>query len=53
MSANIGAEKVRVLSAKIEADAKNNQALTLESNISELFAAYTEFSDLFSHVYLQ
>jgi CheY-like chemotaxis protein len=53
MSANIGAEKVRVLSAKIEADAKNNQALTLESNISELFAAYTEFSDLFSNVYLQ
>ncbi len=53
MSANIGAEKVRSLSAQIESDAKNNQKVNLELSISELSAAHTEFCDLFSDVYLQ
>ena len=52
MSANIGAEKVRNLSAKIESDAKDNQASNLELEISQLSVAYNEFCDLFSDVYL-
>lgn len=47
MSANIGAEKVRVISAEIEKNGKNNELVHIEDAIAILNNAYTEFIDQF------
>jgi signal transduction histidine kinase/ligand-binding sensor domain-containing protein/CheY-like chemotaxis protein/HPt (histidine-containing phosphotransfer) domain-containing protein len=47
MSANIGAEKVRNISAQIERDGRNEDVATTSVNIKELQAAYEEFVEEF------
>ncbi len=53
MSANLGAEKVRALSATIESSAKSGITLDFMDELSRLKEFYVEFSDAFKPVVLE
>lgn len=48
MSANIGAEKVRAISALIETEGRDKNLSKLSENLSDLRVAYNEFVEVFS-----
>lgn len=52
MSANIGAEKVRYLSAKLEVNGRNNDLTQVNDGIEKLRSAYSEFTEEFSSQYI-
>ncbi|MFC1579167.1 two-component regulator propeller domain-containing protein [Pseudomonadota bacterium] len=52
MSANIGAERVRIISAKIEQDARGGIILDIDKSIAELKSSYNEFVEEFRDHYL-
>jgi CheY-like chemotaxis protein/HPt (histidine-containing phosphotransfer) domain-containing protein len=52
MSANIGAEKVRSISAEIESVGRNNNLADIDAKLDKLKVAYSEFVDHFKSVYL-
>jgi signal transduction histidine kinase/ligand-binding sensor domain-containing protein/CheY-like chemotaxis protein/HPt (histidine-containing phosphotransfer) domain-containing protein len=52
MSANIGAERVRIISAGIEKNARNGILDNIDSSIEELRISYDDFVDAFRDRYL-
>jgi HPt (histidine-containing phosphotransfer) domain-containing protein len=52
MSANIGAEKVRSISAEIETNGRNNDLSRVKNGIEELRSAYNEFTKEFDSQYM-
>ena len=52
MSANIGAEKVRSISAEIETNGRNNDLTHVKAGIEELRNAYNEFTKEFDSQYI-
>ena len=52
MSANIGAEKVRSVSAEIETNGRNNDLSRVKNGIEELRNAYNEFTKEFDSQYM-
>ena len=52
MSANIGAEKIRSISAQIELNGRNANISEMSSDLNELDSAYLEFVDQFKSEFI-
>jgi signal transduction histidine kinase/ligand-binding sensor domain-containing protein/CheY-like chemotaxis protein/HPt (histidine-containing phosphotransfer) domain-containing protein len=52
MSANIGADRIKNVSEKIEKDGRNDEVYGLEDNLVELHKAYDEFVREFKHQFI-